>query len=130
MAQELLKVKRQLRSGAQIVGPELTRIEDQGQILDLESQNVHESFATEVAEWVGETDERQTRDAAVTSQLHETVQGTDEESIHRDLLFNKEIVRINEQDKLQLEHHEISIHLMRRELKPHQRRKRPKMVSS
>jgi len=38
MAQELLKVKSQLKSDAQIVGPELDRIDDQVRILDLESQ--------------------------------------------------------------------------------------------
>jgi len=59
MTQELLKVKTQLKSGVQIVGRELARIDDQVQPLDLESQKVQEGFATQVVERLGETDERQ-----------------------------------------------------------------------
>ena len=80
MAQELVTVKNQLKSAVQIVGSELTRIDEQVQLLDLESQKVQESFATRVAERLGETDERQTRHEVVTSQLHEAVQGTGEQS--------------------------------------------------
>jgi len=58
MAQELVTVKNQLKSGVQIVGRELTRIDEQVQLLDLESQKVQENFATQVAERHGETDER------------------------------------------------------------------------
>jgi len=50
MAQPLVTVKNQLKSGVQIVGRELTQIDEQGQFLDLESQKVMESFATQVAE--------------------------------------------------------------------------------
>jgi len=46
MAQELVTVKNQFKSGVQIVGRELTRIDEQVQPLDLESQKVQESFAT------------------------------------------------------------------------------------
>jgi len=74
MAQELVTVKNQLKSGVQIVGGEVTRTDEQVHLLDLESQKVQESFASQVAERVGETDERQTRHAAVTSHLHEAVQ--------------------------------------------------------
>jgi len=70
MAQELLKVKTQLKSGVQIVGRELARIDDQVQPLDLESQKVQEGFATQVVERLGETDERQAWHEAVISQLH------------------------------------------------------------
>jgi len=78
MAQELLNVKRQLKSGVKIVRLELALIDDQVQLLDLESQKVQERCATQVAERLGETHERQARHEAVTSQLHEAVQGTDE----------------------------------------------------
>ena len=57
MAQELVTVKNQLKSGVQIVGWELTRIAQLVQLLDLESQKIQESFATQVAERLGETDE-------------------------------------------------------------------------
>jgi len=57
MSQELLKVETQLKSGAQIVGHEVARIDDQVQILDLGSQNVQEMFAARVAEQLGETDD-------------------------------------------------------------------------
>ena len=50
MAQELVTVKNQLKSGVQIVGRELTRIDEHGQLLDLEFQKVQKSFATQVAE--------------------------------------------------------------------------------
>jgi len=59
MAQELVKVKDQLKSGVQIVGRELAPIDDQVQLQDLESQKVQESFAAPVAERLGETDNRQ-----------------------------------------------------------------------
>ena len=50
MAQDLVTVKNQLKSGVQIVGQELARIYEQVQLLDLESQKVQESLATQVAE--------------------------------------------------------------------------------
>ena len=65
-------------------------------------------------------DERQTRHEAVTSHLHEAVQGTGEQSMHRDLLLDQEIVRINEQHKRELANHESSINLVRDELRHHQ----------
>jgi len=120
MAQELVTVKNQLKSGVQIVGRELTRIDEQVQLLDLESQKVQESFATQVAERLGETDERQIRHEAVTSHLHEAVQGTGEQSMHWDLLLDQEIVRINEQHKGEMETHKISINLVRDELQRQQ----------
>jgi len=120
MAQELVTVKNQLKSGVQIVGRELTRIDEQVQLLDWESQKVHECFATQVAERLGETDERQTRHEAVTSHLHEAVQGTGEQSMHRDLLLDQEIVRINKQHKREMETHKISINLVRDELQRQQ----------
>jgi len=120
MAQELVIVKNGLKSGVQIVGRELTRIDAQVRLLDLESQKVQESFAIQVAERQWETDERQARHEGVTSHLEETVQGTGEQSMHRDLLVDQEIVRINEQHKRELENHEISINLVRDELRPHQ----------
>jgi len=120
MAQELITVKNQLKSGVQIVGRELTRIDEQVQLLDLESQKVQESFATQVAEQVGDTDERQTTHEAVISHLHEAVQATDQQSMGRDLLLEQEIVRINEQHKRELENHEMSINLVRDELQRQQ----------
>ena len=120
MAQELLKVKMQLRSGAQIVGQELDRIDDQVRILDQESQQVQEGFASTVAVRLGETDERQARHEAVTSQLHETVQGTEAQLMHRDLLLKGEIVRLNEQYKPELENHEISRKPMKQKMLQHQ----------
>jgi len=116
MAQELVTVKHQLKAGVQIVGRELTRIDEQVQPLDSESQKIQESFATQVAERLEETDERQTRHEAVTSHLHEAVQGTGQQSMHRDLLVDQEIVRMNEQHKRELEKHEMSINLVRDEL--------------
>jgi len=116
MAQELVNVKNQLKSGVQIVGQEFTRIDEQVQLLDLGSQKVQESFATHVVERLGETDHRQTRHQAVTSHLHEAVQGTGEQSMHRDLLLDQEIVRINDQHKGGLANHETSINLVRDEL--------------
>jgi len=58
MAQELVTVKNQLKSGVQIVGRELARVDAQVRLLDSESQKVQETFATQVAERLGETDER------------------------------------------------------------------------
>jgi len=120
MAHELLKFKSQLRAGAQIVGQELNRMDEQVRILDQESQKVQESFASTVAERLGETDDREARHEAVTSQLHETVQGTEAQSIHRDLLLDPEIVRLNEQHKRELENHEISLNLIKQEMLEHQ----------
>ena len=120
MAQELVTIKNQLKAGVQLVGRELARIDEQVQLLDLETQKVQESFATQVAERLGETDERQTRHEAVISHLHEAVQGTRKQSMHRDLLLDQEIVRINEQHKRELENHEISINLRRDELQRQQ----------
>ena len=65
-------------------------------ILDQESQKVQESFASTVAERLGETDERQSRHEPITSQLHETVQGTEAQSLDRNLLLDQELVRLNE----------------------------------
>jgi len=45
MAQELVTVKNQWKSGVEIVGRELTHIDEQVQLLDLESQKVRESLA-------------------------------------------------------------------------------------
>jgi len=119
MAHELLKFKAQLRAGAQIVGQELNQMDEQVRILDQESQKVQESFASTVAERLGETDDRQARHEAVTSQLDKTVQGTEAQSIHRDLLLDQEIVRLNEQHKRELENHEISLNLMKQEMLEH-----------
>jgi len=85
----------------------------------VESQKIQENLATQVAERLGETNERQTRHEAVTSHLHEAVQGTGEQSMQRDLLLDQEIVRINEEHKRELAH-EISINLVRDELRHHQ----------
>jgi len=120
MAHELLKFKSQLKAGAQIVGQELNRMDEQVRILDQESQKVQESFASTVAKRLGETDDRQARHEAVTSQPHETVQGTEAQSIHRDRLLDQEIVRLNEQHKSELENHEISHNLMKQEMLEHQ----------
>ena len=120
MAQELVAVKIQLKSGVQIVGRELTRIDEQVQPFHWESQKVQESFATQVAERLGKTDERKTRHEAVTSHLHEAVQGTGEQSMHRDLLLDQEIVRINEHYKREMDNHKISINLVRDELQRQQ----------
>jgi len=120
MAQELVNVKNQWKSSVQIVGRELTRIDEQLHLLDLESQKVQESFATQVAERLGDTDERQTRHKAVTSHLHATVQGPGQQSMRRDLLLDQEIVRINKQHKRELANHEISMNVVRDELRHHQ----------
>jgi len=98
MAKELVTVKNQLKSGPK----------------------VQESFAPQVAERLGEMDERQTRHEAVTSHLHEAVQGTGKQSMHRDLLLDQEIVRINEQHKQELANHEMSMDLVRDELRNQQ----------
>jgi len=63
MAQELLQVKSQLKSCAQIVGLEVDRIDDQVRILDQESQKVEEGFASTVA---GRLREKQTKDKPCT----------------------------------------------------------------
>jgi len=70
MAQELVKVKLQLKSGAHILDLELYRIDDHVRIIDQESQKLHEGFASTVAGRLGETHKRQARHEAVTSQLH------------------------------------------------------------
>jgi len=67
-----------------------------------------------------ETDERQARHEVVTSHFHEAVQGNDTQSIHRDLLRDQGIVRINEQHKRELANHEISINHVRDELRHQQ----------
>ena len=120
MAQELFKVKSQLKARAQLVGCELTRIDHQVQLLDLQSEKMKESFATQVAGRLGNTHERQATDEAVTSQLHDAVQRTDEQSMNRDLLLDQEIVRINEQNKRAWENQERSLNLIREELQQHQ----------
>jgi len=120
MAQELVTVKNQLKAGVQIVGRELARIDQQVQLLDLVSQKVQETFATQVAERLGETDERQTTHEAVTSQLHEVVQGTGEQSMHQDILLDQEIAQINEQHNRELENHQMSINLMKDGLRQNQ----------
>jgi len=53
---------------------------------------------------------------AVTSQPDEIVQGTETQSMHRDLLLDREIVLLNEQHKRDLESHEISPNLMKQEM--------------
>ena len=95
-------------------------MDEQVPILDQESQKVQESFASTVAERRGETDDRQARQEAVTSQLHETVQGTEAQSIHRDQVLDQEIVRLNEQHKSELENDEISLNLIKQEMLQHQ----------
>jgi len=120
MAQELVNVGCPLKSVVQIVGRELARIDEQVRLLDLESQKVQASFTTQVAERVGETDERQARHEVVTARLHEAVQGTGEQSMHRNLLLDKEIVRIPEQHKRELANNQIRINLVRDELRHHQ----------
>jgi len=50
MAQELVTVKNKLKSGAQIVGRELARVDEQVRLFDSESQKVQESVAIQVAE--------------------------------------------------------------------------------
>jgi len=50
IAKELVSVKNQVKSGVLSVCRELTRIDEQVQLLDLESQKVQESFATQLAE--------------------------------------------------------------------------------
>jgi len=57
MAQDLLKVKTKLKAWAQQVGRELTRIDHQIQLLDLESQKVKESFGTQVVDRLRERDQ-------------------------------------------------------------------------
>ena len=119
MAPELLNVKIQLKSGVKIVGRALARIDQQVQLLDVEAQKVQESFATQVAERLGEPDKRQARNESITSHVHEAVQRTGEQSMHRDLLLDHEIVRINEQDKQVPANHEIRISLVRDGLRHH-----------
>jgi len=119
MAQELLKVKSQLKSSAQSVGQELDQIDNKVPILDLESQKVQERFAAQVGEWQGDTEDRQASHEAVTSKLNEAVHGTDEQSMHRDLLLAREIIWLNQQHKRELENHEISINHMKQEMLQH-----------
>ena len=73
-----------------------------------------------MAERLGERDEKQARHEDVTSGLHKAVQVTGEQSMHRDLLLDREIVRINEQHKPELANHEIRTNLVRDELPHHQ----------
>jgi len=70
-----------------------------------------------VAGWLGETDDTQTRQEAVIYQLHDIVQGTEAQSMRRDLMLDKEIVRLNEQDERELENHEIDLVLKREALR-------------
>jgi len=117
MAQELVTVKNQLKSGPQMVGRELGPIDEPVRLLDLESQNVPASFAIQVTDRLGETDERQARHEAVTSHLPEAVAGTGEQSMYQEPLLDQEIVQINEQHKRELTNHEISINLVRDEVR-------------
>jgi len=48
------------------------------------------------------------------------VQGTEAQSIHRDLLRDQEIVRPNEHHKRELDNHETSLNLMKQEMLEHQ----------
>jgi len=68
MAQELLNVKTQIKSGVQIVGRELTQIDDPVRILDLEAQKGQASFAAELE--VAGGWKRQTIDRPETRQSH------------------------------------------------------------
>jgi len=95
-------------------------MDEQVRILDQESQKVQESFASTMAERLGETKHWQARQEAVTSQLHETVQSTEARSIHRELLLDKEIVPLNEQDKREPKNHEISLNLLKQRMLEHQ----------
>jgi len=61
MAEDLVTVKNQWKSGVQTFGRELAGIDEHVRPLDFESQKVQESFATQVAEGLGETEERQAR---------------------------------------------------------------------
>jgi len=121
MAQELVTIKNQLKAGVQIVCRELARIDVQVQLLDLESQKVQERFATQVAARLGERHERKSRHEIVPSQPHEVLQGTGEQSMHRDLLPDQEIARINEQYKGELANLEMGINLMKDELRQNQK---------
>ena len=69
---------------------------EQVPILNQESHKVQESFASTGAERLGITDDRQSRHEPVTSQLHETVQGTEAQLLDQDLLRDQEILRLNE----------------------------------
>jgi len=120
LAQEVLKVKMQLKSQVQIVGRELARIDDPVQLPDLELHKVEEQFAVQVGARLEGIQGRHARHEAVTSQLHKVVHGTDEQSIHQDFMLDREIVRVNEQHKRELEIHEISINLMKQELQQNQ----------
>jgi len=120
MAHELLKNKSQLWAATQIVGQELNRMDEQVRTLDQGSQKVQESFASTLAERLGETDDRQARQEAVTSHLHEMVQATEAQSIHRDILLDQEIVRLNEHHNMELENRQISLSLMKQEMLEHQ----------
>jgi len=95
-------------------------MDEQVRNLDQESRKVQESFASTVAEGLEETNDRQARNEAVTSQLHETGQGTEAQSIHVDLLLDQELVWHNEQHKRELENHDISLNLMKQEMLEHQ----------
>ena len=119
-AQEVLKVKMQLKSQVQIIGRELARIDDQVQLPDLELRKVEEQFAAQVGARLEGIQGRHAKHEAVTSQLHKAVHGTDEQSIHQDFMLDREIVRVNEQHKRELEIHEISINLMKQELQQNQ----------
>jgi len=44
------------------------------------------------------------------------VQGTDEQSMHRELLLDQEIVRLNKQHKRELENHKIRLNVMKQEI--------------
>ena len=85
--------------------------------MDIGSQKAQGSFAAQVAERLGETDDKQVRHEAVTSQLHERVQGTEAQSMHGDIMLEQEILSLNKQHKSVLENHEISLNLTRTELR-------------
>ena len=110
------KVKTQLKSGAQIVGRELDRIDDRIRILEEESQNIHERFASHVAERLVETEVRQARHESVTTQLHEAVQGTSDLSEHRYQLLDQKILPLIEQNQLEHKQHEKNTNPVKQEL--------------
>jgi len=70
VAEEVRKIQTQLKSGANVVGNKLNRLDNQMLLLDQESQKVQEPLASHVAKRLEETDIRQARLEAVPSQLH------------------------------------------------------------
>ena len=69
VAEEVRKIQTQLKSGANVVGNKLNRLDNQMLLLNQESQKVQETLASHVAKRLEETDIRPARHEAASAKI-------------------------------------------------------------